>query len=204
MRVVYTGQPDELCPITLLPFCELEHPVVILPDSEYPFELRELVHWLKVRRVNPRTNLKLSWRYSAREIIGIVDCVNNSDSVFDPLDFNFGRQLFTYFFADPYFLVYNITVILSIASQLPLAECTKACGMDLCGVWNTIMILCGCLYSGVRFGVENRRTGWLAFAMSIFVKLFSSTALPTDSVPSVMVASMVYVLNACIHVSEMF
>ena len=90
--MVYTGQPDELCPITLLPFCELEHPVVILPDSEYPFELRELVHWLKVRRVNPRTNLKLSWRYSAREIIGIVDCVNNSDSVFDPLDFDFSDR----------------------------------------------------------------------------------------------------------------
>ena len=90
MRVVYTGQQDELCPITLLPFCELEHPVVILPDSKYPFELRELMHWLKVRQVNPRTNLKLSWRYSAQEIIGVVDCINNSDSLFDHLDFNFG------------------------------------------------------------------------------------------------------------------
>jgi len=94
-------------------------------------------------------------------------------------------------------------MILSIASQLPLAECTKSYEMDLCGIWNTIMILCGCFYSGVQFGVDNQRTGWLAFAMSIFVKLFSSTALPTDSVPSVMVASMVYALNACIHVFEM-
>ena len=93
-------------------------------------------------------------------------------------------------------------MIASMVKQFPLTECTSLYRVDLCGMWTALSVLGGCLYSGTRFGDENRRTGWLAFVMAVLSKLFSSTALPSDSVPSIMIALMIYALNICIHVFE--
>jgi hypothetical protein len=93
-------------------------------------------------------------------------------------------------------------MIASIVKQIPLTECTSLYGLDLCGIWNALSVIGGCVYSGMRFGDENRRTGWLALVMAVLAKLFSSTALPSDSVPSIMIALMIYALNICIHVFE--
>lgn len=102
-------------------------------------------------------------------------------------------------FSDPSFVVYTLVMIASMMNQFPLTECTL-----LCGMCNSLSILGGCWYSGTRFGNEYRRTGWLAFVMAVLSKLFSLTALPSDSVPSIMIALMIYALNICIHVFEMF
>ena len=95
MMIEYTGRQDELCPITLIPFTELKHPAVILPDYSHPFELDELIHWLKIRKANPRTNEKLRWRHSAADVVGIVKSARNSDCIFDHLESNLGSCLFT-------------------------------------------------------------------------------------------------------------
>ena len=90
MMVVYTGYQDELCPITLNPFTELNHPAVILPDYGHPFELNELIRWLKMRKTNPRTNARLKWRHSAAEVVGIIKSSRNSDCLFDHLELQLG------------------------------------------------------------------------------------------------------------------
>jgi hypothetical protein len=94
-------------------------------------------------------------------------------------------------------------MIASIVKQFPLTdECTLLYDVDLIGMWNALSVLGGCLYSGTRFGNEYRRTGWLAFVMAVLCKLFSSIMLPSNSVPSIMIALMIYALNICIHVFE--
>ena len=90
MMVVYAGRRDELCPITLNPFTELNHPAVILPDQSHPFELNELIRWLKIRKTNPRTNERLRWQHSAAEVVGIIESIGNSDCLFDHLDSELG------------------------------------------------------------------------------------------------------------------
>ncbi len=88
--ITYTGQQNELCPITLVPFVELKHPAVILPDHSHPFELNELIRWLKICKSNPRTNEKLKWRHSAADVVGIVKSAKNADCLFDHLESQFG------------------------------------------------------------------------------------------------------------------
>ena len=105
--------------------------------------------------------------------------------------------------SDPCFVAYNLIMIAIMVKQIPLADCTTLYGVDLCGICNALTVLGGCMYSGTRFGNENRRTGWLALVMAVLSKLFSSTALPSDSVPSIMIALLIYALNICIHIFEM-
>ncbi len=199
-----TGQQDELCPITLTPFTKLNHPAVILPNCSHPFELNELVHWLKIHKTNPTTNERLRWRHSAAEVVGIIESTRNSDCLFDYLDSHLSSRTRSLkeTFTDPCFVAYNLIMIASIVKQNPLAECTTLYDVDLCGICNALTVLGGCIYSGTRFGNENRRTGWLALVMAVHSKLFSSTALLSDSVPSIMIAFLIYALNICIHVFE--
>lgn len=66
----YTGAPDAVCPITLVALPELYCPVAFRFAPHQPYECLALIEWLQESMTNPMTNLEVSWRHSALEIIG--------------------------------------------------------------------------------------------------------------------------------------
>jgi len=66
----YTGAPDAVCPITLITLSEMHSPVAFRFAPHQPYECEALVKWLQESLTNPMTNLEVSWRLSALEVIG--------------------------------------------------------------------------------------------------------------------------------------
>jgi hypothetical protein len=66
----YTGAPDAVCPITLVPLSELNCPVAFSFATHQPYECSALIEWLQESMTNPMTNLQVGWRRSPLEVIG--------------------------------------------------------------------------------------------------------------------------------------
>ncbi len=66
----YTGTPDAVCPITLTTLSDMHCPVAFRFAPHQPYECEALVKWLQESLTNPMTNLEVSWRQSALEVIG--------------------------------------------------------------------------------------------------------------------------------------
>ena len=111
-----------------------------------------------------------------------------------------GKPTFVKLLKDPILWTYTLLIILSLLQQVPLSKCTTVFGVDLCCVCNALTTVVGSVYAGNRFG--DPRTGWLTFIVAAAAKVFSSIALPADALPSILVTSVVFVVNVAIHVLE--
>ena len=65
----YTGTHDTLCPITLTPAHELEHPVAFKNALAFPFELDALVQWMTISDIHPTTRLLMPNIYDIKALL---------------------------------------------------------------------------------------------------------------------------------------
>jgi outer membrane murein-binding lipoprotein Lpp len=69
MIETYIGTHDTLCPITLTPVHELEHPVAFKNALAYPFELDALVRWMTISDIHPTTRLLMPSIYDVKALL---------------------------------------------------------------------------------------------------------------------------------------
>jgi hypothetical protein len=70
--MLFTGDRNDRCPITFIPFTDLECPVVFKNDPVHPYEASALAHWLSIRQIIPHSNTECDWEKSPLEIISPV------------------------------------------------------------------------------------------------------------------------------------
>ena len=85
--LVFTGDLDDICPITLVPARDLKWAVAFCEDTDHAYECTALVQWLGKRWRNPMTNktVQIPRRRRSRSLWSNF-CVNNVDWVIQLFD----------------------------------------------------------------------------------------------------------------------
>lgn len=77
--LIFTGDLDDVCPITLTPVRDLKWVVAFCADTDHAYECTALVRWLSKRWRNPLTNKAVSrrgssvWSNTVHEIVQPLD-----------------------------------------------------------------------------------------------------------------------------------